>query len=200
MPRTTQACGSAATRCSARTPGFAGDLRAGLGYLDQAIETFESGGYQSGRLRLGLDPRVSCLTTSGFFLWLLGYPDRAVERTDRAIVLATDIDHPYSLAYAFYHAGFLHLWRREPEIVRTLAQGAWDVAKKSELPLWRALSMCLQGAATSGLGRPEEGLRQIVAGIDRYQACERRPCSGRCSDSCRRRPKSSTGPQTQDSR
>ena len=115
-------------------------------------------------------------------------------------MLATDIDHPYSLAYAFYHAGFLHLWRREPEIVRTLAQGAWDVAKKSELPLWRALSMCLQGAATSGLGRPEEGLRQIVAGIDRYQACERRPCSGRCSDSCRRRPKSSTGPQTQDSR
>ncbi|HET6667733.1 MAG TPA: adenylate/guanylate cyclase domain-containing protein [Intrasporangium sp.] len=155
--------------------GFAGDLRAGLGYLDQAIETFESGGYQSGRLRLGLDPRVSCLTTSGFFLWLLGYPDRAVERTDRAIVLATDIDHPYSLAYAFYHAGFLHLWRREPEIVRTLAQGAWDVAKKSELPLWRALSMCLQGAATSGLGRPEEGLRQIVAGIDRYQGLRTPP-------------------------
>ena len=29
--------------------GFAGDPRAGLGYLDQAIETFESGGYQSGR-------------------------------------------------------------------------------------------------------------------------------------------------------
>lgn len=155
--------------------GFTGDLRAGLGYLDRAIDTFESGGYQSRRLRLGLDPRVSCLTTSGFFLWFLGHPDRAVERAERAVALATDIDHPYTLAYAFYHAGFLHLWRREPEIVQHLAQGARNVAEKGDLPLWRALSRCLQGAAKSGLGRPEEGLSQIVGGIDQYQGLRTPP-------------------------
>ena len=65
--------------------GFAGQLEPGLGYLDQAIATFESSDYVPRRLRLGLDPRVSCLTTSGFFLWLLGYPDRAAERAERAI-------------------------------------------------------------------------------------------------------------------
>lgn len=155
--------------------GFAGDLRAGLGYLDRAIETFEEGGYRSRQLRLGLDPRVSCLTTSGFFLWLLGHPDRAVERARRAIALAKDLDHPYSLAYAFYHAGFLHLWRREPEMVETLAGGAREVAETSGLPLWQALSTCLEGAAKSGLGRPEEGLRQIVDGIDRYQGLRTPP-------------------------
>ncbi len=86
--------------------GFSGQLETGLGYLDQAIAAFEGGGYQPRRLRLGLDPRVSCLTTSGFFLWLLGYPDQAVGRADRAVALATELDHPYSLAYAFYHAGY----------------------------------------------------------------------------------------------
>ena len=28
---------------------------------------------------------------------------------DRAIALARELDHPYSLAYALYHVGFLHL-------------------------------------------------------------------------------------------
>ena len=57
------------------------------------------------KLRFGIDTRVSGLTTSGFFLWLSGFPDRAVARADRAIALATDIDHPYSLAYALLPLG-----------------------------------------------------------------------------------------------
>jgi predicted ATPase/class 3 adenylate cyclase len=155
--------------------GFTGQLELGLQYLDEAIRTFEDDGYRSNRLRFGLDPRVSCLTSSGFFLWLLGYPDRAVERADRAISLATDIDHPYSLAYAFYHSGFLHLWRREGELVRDRAEAALRVADASDLQVWQALGTCLLGAATSALGRPEEGLRQMVDGLDQYQGLRTPP-------------------------
>ncbi len=155
--------------------GFAGQLEPGLGYLDQAIATFESSDYVPRRLRLGLDPRVSCLTTSGFFLWLLGYPDRAAERAERAIALATDLDHPYSLAYAYYHAGFLHLWRREPDVVAERAESSLRVAETSDLPLWRALATVLLGAATSAQGRPAEGLRQMDDGLDQYQGLRTPP-------------------------
>jgi hypothetical protein len=41
--------------------------------------------------------------------------------------------------------------------------------------LWRALGTCLAGAATSGLGRPEEGLRQIDEGIEQYQGLRTPP-------------------------
>lgn len=155
--------------------GFAGDVGAGLGHLEKAIETFERSGYESRRFRLGLDPRVSCLTTSGFFLWFLGYPDRAAERAARAVALATELEHPYSLAYAYYHAGFLHLWRREPEIVFERAESALRVAETSDLPLWRALATCLTGAARSGLGAPEEGIRLIADGLDQYQGLRTPP-------------------------
>ena len=97
--------------------GFAGDLATGLGHLDEAIRAFESDGFRPRRFRLGLDVRVSCLTSSGFFLWLMGRTDEAVVRADRAVALATELDHPYSLAYGLFHSGFLHLWRREPEIL-----------------------------------------------------------------------------------
>jgi tetratricopeptide (TPR) repeat protein len=155
--------------------GFAGDVEAGLAHLEKAIETFESSGSESRRLRLGLDPRVSCLTTTGFFLWFQGYPDRAVTRADRAVALATELEHPYSLAYACYHAGFLHLWRREPEIVLARAEGCSEVAETSDLPLWRALATCLTGAARSGLGAPEEGIRLIAEGLDQYQGLRTPP-------------------------
>jgi len=121
--------------------GFSGQLETGLGYLDQAIAAFEGGGYGPRRLRLGLDPRVSCLTTSGFFLWLLGYPDQAVGRADRAVALATELDHPYSLAYAFYHAGYLHFWRREPELVADRAASALRAAgPRRASARWRTAS------------------------------------------------------------
>jgi tetratricopeptide (TPR) repeat protein len=149
--------------------GFRGRLEEGLGHLDEAIRAFERDDYRPRRFRLGLDVRVSCLTTSGFFLWLLGYPDRAVERADQAVAIATELDHPYSLAYGLFHSGFLHLWRREPELVEARAMRAVSVAEASDLPIWRALGASLLGAATSALGRPAEGLRQIADGLDQYQ-------------------------------
>ncbi len=149
--------------------GFAGDLPAGLAHLDEAIRAFDDESYRPRRYRLGLDVRVSCLTTSGFFLWLLGHPDQAVERADRAVALATELDHPYSLAYGLFHSGFLHLWRREPELVAARATAAMRVGEASDIPIWRALGTCLLGAATSAAGRPADGLRQIADGLDQYQ-------------------------------
>ena len=149
--------------------GFSGHLEEGLGYLEEAIRLFESPRYRPRRFRLGLDVRVSCLTSSGFFLWLLGYPDRAVERADRAIEVATEIGHQYSLAYALFHSGFLHLWRREPELVEARATAAVRIAEASELPIWQALGTSLGGAATSALGRPTEGIQQIADGLNQYQ-------------------------------
>jgi hypothetical protein len=53
--------------------------------------------------------------------------------------------------------------------VRERATEALRVAETSDLPVWRALGTCLLGAATSALGRPDEGIRQMADGIDQYQ-------------------------------
>jgi hypothetical protein len=79
------------------------------------------------------------------------------------------------MAYAHYHAGFLHLWRREPEVVLERAKSCLQVAETSDLPLWRALGTCLRGAAVSGLGAPEEGIRLIADGLDQYQGLRTPP-------------------------
>jgi predicted ATPase/class 3 adenylate cyclase len=148
---------------------FSGDLERGLEYLDRGIETSETHRYQPRRLQLGIDPRISSLTTSGFLLVLLGRPDSAVGRANRAVALAEELDHPYSRGYALYHAGFLHHWRREPAIVRDRARSVLQLVAVHDLPIWRALGTCLLGAATSELGDPIEGLRLVDEGLSWYQ-------------------------------
>lgn len=41
-------------------------------------------------------------------LWHLGYPEQAMQRAQQAVDLARSLKHPFSLAYALCHAGWLH--------------------------------------------------------------------------------------------
>jgi predicted ATPase len=151
------------------------DLRGGLEHLDRAIGWFEGQGDRSRRFRLGNNPGVACFTTSALTLWMLGLPDRALERANRAVTLAAELEHPFTLAYALFHTGFLHLWRREPELMRDRAVGVLDVADEHDLQIWRALGTCLLGAAKTGLGHSEEGLAEIGDGIALYQGLRTPP-------------------------
>ena len=145
------------------------DLHGGLDHLDKAIACFESTGYKFGTFRLGIHPGVTSLIVSALALWLLGFPDRAAERERRAVSLAIDLDHSLTLAYALFHSGLLHLWRRELETVQDLAVRLLRVADEHELQIWRALGKFLLGAANTGLGAPEDGLTQIRDGLQLYQ-------------------------------
>ena len=151
------------------------DLHGGLGHLDKAIASFESEHHRPRRFRLGNNPGVASFTTSALTLWMLGLPDRALERATRAVALATELEHPFSLAYALFHTGFLHLWRREPELMRDRAVGVLDVADEHDLQIWRALGTCLLGAAKTGLGRSEDGLVEIRDGLALYQGLRTPP-------------------------
>ena len=151
------------------TFAFSGDLRDGLAHLDAAIELFEANPGRTLGSRLGNDPRVACLTTSGFILWLLGFPDRAVERADSAIELARGLGHPYTSAYAQFHSGLLHHWRREPEVVLDRALRLLGIADEYDFRIWAAVGGCLLGAAQVDLGRFEEGLANIRDGLAAYR-------------------------------
>jgi predicted ATPase/class 3 adenylate cyclase len=151
------------------------NLHGGLEHLDRAIAYFRSEPYRSRRFQLGNNPGVACYTTSAFVLWLLGYPDRALHRADEAVALATQLEHPFTLAYALFHSGFLHLWRREPQRVRDRAVGVLQVVEDHDFQIWRAVGTCLLGAADAGMGRTEEGLAQIRQGMDLYQGLKTPP-------------------------
>jgi hypothetical protein len=154
---------------------FLDDLHGGLEQLDQGIACFDSKQQGARRFRFGHNPGVACFTTSALVLWMLGFPDRALERADAAVALAVELEHPFTMAYALFHSGFLHLWRREPELVRDRAVGVLDVAEDHDFQIWRAVGTCLLGAAKTAMDREDEGLSQIRQGMDLYQGLKTPP-------------------------
>jgi predicted ATPase/class 3 adenylate cyclase len=146
-----------------------------LGHMDKAIAVVRVGPPGSRPFRLGNNSGPTCFTTSAFFLWLLGYPDKAVARDEEAITLATHLQHPYTLAYVEFHCGVLRLWLRQPELVREHAVRVLDVERQYDFPLWRALGTCLGGIADAQLGRAEEGLARVNEGIALYQEMKTPP-------------------------
>jgi predicted ATPase/class 3 adenylate cyclase len=140
-----------------------------LEHLDEAIARLRDVPSGSRPFRLGNDAGATCFTTSAFFLWMLGYPDKAVARAEDAITFATQLQHPYTHAYVEFHCGLLRLWLRQPELVRKHAVEVLQVVQQYDFPIWSALGTCLLGMADAELGRAEEGLAQVNQGIAQYQ-------------------------------
>lgn len=61
------------------------------------------------------DPEVLCLSLEAFVLWHLGYPDRALAKSQQAVSLAHSFAHPASVAQAMTVAALLERLRRDTE-------------------------------------------------------------------------------------
>jgi predicted ATPase/class 3 adenylate cyclase len=148
---------------------FTDGLRDGLEHLEAALGLYRAEPTAPRITKLANDPRVATLTTSAFVLWLLGLPDAAARNADEAIALAHRLGSPYTTAYALFHSGLLHLWRREPDLVLDRAIRLLDIADAYDLRIWSAIGSCLQGAAQARLGQADQGLAAIRDGLVQYQ-------------------------------
>jgi adenylate cyclase len=90
-------------------------------------------------------------------------------RTDKAIELSDQLGHPYTSAFARFHSGFLHHWRREPELVLDRAIRLLEVADEYDFRVWSAIGSCLLGTAQTSLGKADAGLAGIREGMAAYR-------------------------------
>ena len=154
---------------------FYKNLNEGLEHLEKAIAYFDPDKTSTRRFRIGNNPGVVAFNISAFFLWMLGFPDRALERASEAVTLARKLEQPYSMAYALFHAGILHYWLRKPERVEECANGVLEIAEEHDYQVWKAVGTCLRGAALAGMGQPEKGLTLGRIGMDLYQGLNTPP-------------------------
>jgi DNA-binding winged helix-turn-helix (wHTH) protein/predicted ATPase len=111
----------------------------------------------------GVNPAVSAETWAALSLWFLGFPDQALEKATEAVRRAQD--HVYSLASAQTQAGFLHQYRREPEMASEWADAAIDVATRNGFPYWAAVGGVLRGWGLAVQGQSAEGIAEIQRGL-----------------------------------
>jgi predicted ATPase len=148
---------------------YLGELARSRFHLEQGSALYDLQQYRSHIFRYGLDPGVNCLLVA-WPLWLLGYPDQALERSRDAITLAQELSHPYSLAYALQSAMRVHRCRREVRAAREQAEALLALSNQQGFAQWAAGGTMMCGWALTVQGHGEEGITQMHQGLTAWRA------------------------------
>jgi len=131
-----------------------GKLQTTAAHLDQAIAVYET----HPDANQGI---VGCFTYGAWTRWHLGFPDQALERAQRAQVVAKQLAQPFSLAQAFCQTARLHMFRREAKIALELGQAASTLANELGSPTWGVEANMIVGWGLAFNGREAEGIAQL---------------------------------------
>lgn len=116
------------------------------------------------------DPGMQCLGFMSYSLWKLGYPDKALEKVNKAARLVHDLAHPYSLAGVSGAYAWIHLFRREGSAVQENAEAEIALATEYNFPFQLAFGTVFHGWAMSEQGQIEEGIAQLQQGLAAWRA------------------------------
>ena len=138
---------------------FMGDIAGGIAQFDRAIGLFDPDRHGRGALRVGPNPVVVAHSIGALFLWMSGYPDTAQRRSAAAIALAERLGHPYSLAYAVFHAAMLDLWSGRIDAAGEQARRVVQIATRARLRRLARERPHPRGRDGRGAGPPRGGPR-----------------------------------------
>lgn len=149
---------------------YRGRFRDSRRYLEEAAAQYDPGQHADLAHRHGQDPGVTALSYLSWLLWVEGYPEQAREKSQVALVLAEQVNHPYSLGLAMAIAAKLHeLLRQWPEC-QAQAEAALQLADVRHFSIWQAMARMLLGTAAVHQGRPAEGIAELSKGLADLEA------------------------------
>jgi predicted ATPase len=159
-----------AHRALSETFFWRGEFGAAREHTEQGTALYDSRQHCSLALLYAEDPGVVCRAFAANILWLLGYPNQALQKIHAALTLAQGLSHPHSLAVALDSGAWIHQFRREGQLTQQQAEATIALSAEQGFPFWLAFGTILQGWALVEQGRIEEGIAQIYQGMTAYQA------------------------------
>jgi class 3 adenylate cyclase/predicted ATPase len=113
----------------------------------------------------GHDPGVCCGYHAAEVLWLLGYPDHALRRSQESLALARGLSHPSTMANVLFFAAWFHQHRGEWQTVQARVEEGKTLATEQGFSRWLAQANFLQGWLLVERGQKEAGIAQMVEAV-----------------------------------
>src|SRR5207249_1244965 len=98
-------------------------------------------------------------------LWVLGYPDQALQKKQEALTLVRELAHPYSQAWALAFGAWLHCFRREGQVIHELAEAQIVLCQEQGFGPWETWGIMWRGWSLAEQGQKEEGMAQLRQGF-----------------------------------
>ncbi|HSA91895.1 MAG TPA: AAA family ATPase [Terriglobales bacterium] len=141
-----------------------GVFEAALEHADHGVSLGDP--YSSIPAAISESTTVACHDWAALALWFLGYSDQALQRAEKALLLAADPAFLFSLTHARAQAAHLRQLRREPSLAKEWADAAVSLASEYGFPYPLGLATVVRGWARAMLGSGEEGLAEIHRGME----------------------------------
>ena len=144
---------------------FSGALREAAHHCEEALRLYDPQRERESPLWAVADVKTISLSILATASAMLGYPDRALLLHDEAARHAAELDSPHSSVLALSQYGATCLTLRDPERGIANEQRVIALADQYGFRTWRAHAKCRFGQALIELGRFEEGLVELEAGL-----------------------------------
>ncbi|MDA2919111.1 AAA family ATPase [Desulfobacterota bacterium AH_259_B03_O07] len=142
-----------------------GDPSTALDHVKQGFTLYSPQEHRSHAFVYVQDPGMSCCGYSAWTMWLMGYPDQALTKSNEAMTLAQQQSHPYSLAIAHVFSSWLHQFRRESKLTLERADKLIEISAEQGFPQWLPLGNIMRGWALIDRGEERNGIEDLRGGI-----------------------------------
>ncbi len=152
-----------------------GGVQAGLIHLEQALHHYAPQHHQDYVSYFGFNFDPFARSFVVHTLWLLGYPEQAVQQLEVNLAKARALAHPPTLALALAYAAMLYQFRREPAQVQQLAAETIALSAKHGITyyeLWATMLYTWAVAVQTERADRLSALSAMQRNIEQFRATE----------------------------
>jgi predicted ATPase len=149
---------------------YRGELPIARIHLEQAMTLYDPQQHHAYAFIYGQDPGMAALSYVARVVWLLGYPELALQWSQKALTLARELSHPFSLVFALHFAAKLHQLRRETQPLQARVEAVMALSHEQGFQFFWAVGTILQGWALVEHGQLEEGIAQMRQGLTAHRS------------------------------
>ncbi len=117
-----------------------------------------------------VDPWVTCQAYDSWALWLQGEQEGADRAAERAISMAANLEHPFTVDLSLAFTSWLRQFAGDAPGVHELAERALNLALDQGFQFWVGWARIMHGWAEAVLGDPAGGIEAMQVGLREWRA------------------------------
>ena len=160
---------AAAPRSIGATCFYQGELSDSRQFLEQVFVLETANEHRSRALSFDVvDVEVVSHSYNAWTLWLLGYPEQALQESSKAIELANQLNHQFSIALATSFASWVHQFCGDKNATQCAAEEALALSQKYGFKFWVGWAKIMQTWSVTD-DNYDEAIEQTEQGLSEWQ-------------------------------
>ena len=158
-------------RASLSSHFYLGELNEALEQRDKVLALYDPQRAARWRELTGNDVRTAVGVFSSQALWMLGYPDQAVQMSDQKDAHARRLGHAFDIGWALTWGTYVFDYRCEPDRLLARVHEADRIGREQSIPvLYKVIVPAGEGLAMLRKGQLPEAISLLQRGIEGWRA------------------------------